>query len=181
MKIYEILAGWQRRTPTGIERPCRYAATRAEARSEAKAMASSAARNPNLAPLPVFVAQVFPCEVSDRLGKGRSFVVALLNGAGVLEPEPAPLGEIRVRAAVLRCSGCGKSSTAQALTPARIGALCSPCYDDRVLFDDEEREASEALISAADAEDRRASGFAPYIQTNGTVHIQGTPVPEGAK
>lgn len=149
MKVYQVEADWKQRTPQGNERPTRYTATRQEARDMARDMATRASRNQNLGPRETFVARVFSCEVSERLGKGRLFAVSILNGRGI-ERGSEPLDEVKVRAASARCDCCGKSLTAQALTPTGIGSICSLCFDDQILFDPAAMEISARLIEQSD-------------------------------
>tara|TARA_R110000824_G_scaffold86623_2_gene214212 strand:+ start:2033 stop:2515 length:483 start_codon:yes stop_codon:yes gene_type:complete len=147
MKIYQVRADWMERTPLGQNQPTKYADTRAEARQVARQMAQTASRNTSLDAWEEYVVFVRSCDVSERLGKGRRFVVALLNGEGVVEADEGILDAVRRKAAIIRCDGCGKASRAQQLTPSVEGNLCVPCFDDRILLDEEKMAATEAMIS----------------------------------
>ena len=149
MKIYKVIAGWSERNETGDSIPVQYADTRAEARDVARQMTSSAASNMLLLPQPIYVAQVYSCNISDRLGKGRRFAVALLNHEGVMEVSPEPLDEIRKRAATARCTSCGKSTQTQRLNPSSFGDICEFCYAENVFPVEKERMISENLIREA--------------------------------
>ena len=134
MKIYRITGDWLERTPLGSLRPIVYADTRAEARSVARTMAGNASSNPNLDARLDFTATVHVCEVSEGLGRGRRFAVALLNDEGVLEVRES-LYKVQRPPATIRCAACGAKHRAQELNGTPDGLICLKCFDDRYLYD----------------------------------------------
>ena len=123
MKIYLARPRWHQ--PTGAV----YCDTRAEARHLARKMAREAASNPELAPRVSFVVDVVRCSVSERFGRGRRFVVGLLNRERMIDPLEIT-NTVSERATTIRCGGCGCSVVAQDLVriePEGILA-CGTCY-----------------------------------------------------
>ena len=134
MKIYKVIADWMQRTPLGSHRPTVYADTRAEARNAARRMVAAAASNPNLDAKLSYTASVHACEVSEKLGRGRRFAVALLNDEGILVVQES-LHKVQRPPTVIRCAACGSKHRAQELSGTPDGLICLKCFDDRYLYD----------------------------------------------
>lgn len=148
MKIYRIDPNWTLRTPDGNRTPIAYSDTRLEAKALARRMTAAAAMNPNLAAIPEFVATVSQVDVSERFGKGRRFVVAILNGEHVLAVSSPDLDVITRKAASVRCSACGNKDRAQAMNPTPEGVICAKCFEDRYLFEGPHPTQSEEARAA---------------------------------
>ena len=130
MKIYRVRCLWRVRTLTGSHQPIVYADTRQEAADKARRMARAAAANPHLEGCAYFKAEVHACNVDERFGRGRRFVVALLNEEGIVDPFHL-LDTIEKRAEEVRCVACGNKSRAQQTNPTPEGLLCMECFDQQ--------------------------------------------------
>ncbi len=132
MRIYLARSQWtQTRDDETWGKLSQFADTRAECRQIAQRMARDASNDSELARRESFDVDVIRCEVSDRFGKGRRFVVVLLNREKMI----VPLEVVEVvsrRAASVRCGGCGSMTIVQDLLTLEALEVkgCAECYED---------------------------------------------------
>ena len=131
MRIYLARSLWAQTRADGTwGRLSQFADTRLECRQVAKKMAQDAALDSELARRESFDVDVIRCEVSGRFGKGRRFVVALLNHEQMVTPLET-VETVSQRAASVRCGGCGSVTVVQDLLT--LDALevkgCADCFE----------------------------------------------------
>lgn len=145
MQIYLVRGAFRARAD-GAAPPVIFCDTRAEAKREARDLVQRAAGSPDSPPIELFTANVHRVEVSSRFGKGRRFVVALLNREAMLD-EGEAIDSVSAKAKTLRCHCCGKPCRAQSLLrpekePNQL--VCGGCYEEMYLFDDPTPEQEDA-------------------------------------
>lgn len=163
MQIY-IVRGLFPKTRGSGERGLVFCDTRAEARREARDLVQRAAADPESPELDLFRASVHKVEISSRFGKGRRFVVALLNGESMLD-EGEAIDFASDAPKTVRCQCCGKPCRAQGLLRPKKdpkALVCGGCFEEMYLFDDPDPDQEDA--------DRLAHEFAhgPEVYVGGT-------------
>jgi len=132
MRIYMAWSKWtQTRDDGAWGRLSQFADTRAECRQVARKMAHDASVDSELARRDSFDVDVLRCEVSGRFGKGRRFVVALLNRERMITGMTT-VETVSKSPASVRCGGCGTPTVAQDLLTLEDLEVkcCAECYED---------------------------------------------------
>ena len=132
MRIYLARSQWAQTRADGTHgKVSLFTDTRAECRRAAQRIAHDAAHDSELAPRGSFDVDVIRCEVSDRFGKGRRFVVALLNHEKMIVPLEV-VETVSKSPASVRCGGCGSMTVVQDLLTLEALEVkgCVDCYED---------------------------------------------------
>ena len=132
MRVYLARSQWAQTRADGTwGKVSQFVDTRAECRQVARKMAHDASIDSELARRESFDVDVIRCEVSDRFGKGRRFVVALMNREQMITPLEVTDTVSRPPASV-RCGGCGSMVIVQDLLTLEALDVkgCHDCFED---------------------------------------------------